>query len=279
MSKNSLHGVYTEQRENGAKLQKSFLIPVAEVQCDWNENIRPLNREHVDSWLHTLDEGDYVPAILVEMRDGVPWVIEGFHRHTAVTEHDPDALIECKEWKGSEGDKLITMRSSTTGLPLTFLQDAEVIAAIKEAEDLSSEQVAKRLGLSRTAVNNKMLVHEACDEIKQMITDGKVSATTVVEVITEVGQEKALAKIQHLLDRANRQGKAKVTAGSGGTKAFSAAKMRSVLELLSKGLDYEDFALNQDKLNDGDVDIELTLPKGEMVELMNIIEDYVEHTS
>jgi predicted DNA-binding protein (UPF0251 family) len=277
MAKNSLSGVYNDTKDQGSKLQKTFLLPVSEVQCDWDENIRPLNEEHIDNWLNTLDQGDYVPAILVEMREGVPWVIEGFHRHTAVTQHDEDGLIECKEWKGSEGEKLITMRASTSGLPLTFLEDAEVIADIKIAEDLSSEQLGKRLGISRTAVNNKLLIAEAEKGVKKLIREEKVSATTAIEVITKHGQKKALAQLKHLLERANRKGKAKVTAGSGGTKAFSAAKMRAVLELLAKGLDYEDFATNQDKLGDGDVDIELTLPKGEMVELMNIVEDYVEH--
>lgn len=276
MAKNSLSGVYNDTRDQGSKLLKSFLVPVAEVECEWDENIRERNDEHIESWLNTLEQGDYVPAILVEMRDGVPWVIEGFHRHTAVMEHDPDGLIECKEWKGSQGDKLITMRASTTGLPLTFLQDAEVIASIKEEEDITSDQLAKRIGLSRTAVNNKLLVAEASDEVKAMIRDGKVSATTVVDVIIDVGHEKALAKLEHLLERAERKGKAKVT-GPGGPKAFSSAKMRAALELVSTGLDYEQIALDKDELGDGDVDVTLTLDKADLFELINIIEDYVEH--
>jgi len=275
MAKNSLSGVYSDTKDQGSKLQKSFMIPVSEVECDWDENIRPLNQEHIDRWLSTLDSKDYVPAILVEMREGTPHVIEGFHRHTAVTQHDPDGLIECKEWKGSEGDKLITMRASTTGLPLTFLEDAEVLQEIKDAEECTAEQLAKRLGVSRTAVNNKLLVAESDPKVKAYIADGAISATRAIEIIIEVGQKKAAKKIKVELDRANRKGKSKVTAGTG-PKAFSVAKFRTVLELLSQGLDYEKFALNQDEL-DGEVDLTITLPKGEMSEFVNIIEDYLEH--
>lgn len=279
---NSLSSVYSDQREAGAKLQKTFLIPIEAIQCDWDENIRPRNEEHIETWKDTMRKSDYVPPVLVEMRDGVPHVIEGFHRYTAkrelvVNEKHEDYLLLCAEWKGSLADKLITMRNSTHGLPLTYLEDAEVILEVKTAGGYTAEQLAQRLGISRTAVNDKVLVAEACDEIKDMIRDEQISATMARDFIVKHGVD-ALAHIKRALERANKKGKARVTARVGGTKQFSAAKARAVLELLAAGLDYENFALNKDKLGDGDVDITLTLDKQLMEELVDILEDYVEHT-
>lgn len=280
MAKNSLSSVYNDTREEGAKLQKTFFLPIHTVQCTWDENIRPRNDEHTDSWKNTFLKNDYIPPILVEMRNGEPHVIEGFHRHTAQFELDAEGkgngLIECKEWKGSVGDKLITMRNSTTGLPLTFLEDAEVILRILKEEDLTAEKLASRIGVSRTAVNNKVLVAEAQDEIKELIREEKISATMAIDFIIKHG-DKALNHIEHALDKANRKGAAKVTRGSSGPKAFSAAKLRNAVELLAKGLDTEEFVNNLDSYGDGDVDITLTLSKDEVVELVYTIDEYCEH--
>lgn len=280
-TKNSLSSVYDERREDGAKLQKTFFLPLDAVECNWEDNIRPINEDHIKSWLHTMNTGGYVPPILVEMIDGTPFVVEGFHRHQAKHRHvaqGGDNLIECKEWRGTDLERYITMRDSTHGLPLTFLQDAELIAQMKGLEeDTTIEALAQRLGLSRTAVSNKLNIAACPDELKKMIEDDVVSATTVIDVINEVGVDNALDKVKFLLDKANAKGKARVTSRTGGTKNFSAAKMRNVLELLHIGLDYAKFSENYDKVKDGEVKVELKLTKSEMFDVVSILEEFAEH--
>ena len=276
---NSLSGVYTATKDSGASLQKEFLIPISSIQCDWDENIRDLNQEHIERWQHSMREGEWIPSVLVEMREGVPHVIEGFHRYTAKEqlieqEGFEDDLLLVKEWKGSAADRKVTMRASTSGLPLTYLQDAEVIAGIKKDGDYTPEQLAARLGISRTAVNNKLLLAEAPEEIKQLVKEEKVSGTVAVEAIIKHG-DKALNHLQHMLKKTEAQGGNKVR-GSG-PKAFSAAKLRSIAELLLAGMDYEKFISDYDKLGDGQVDVELSLDKADMYELVMILEDYDEY--
>lgn len=275
---NSLSGVYNATKDDGASLQKEFLIPIASIQCNWDENIRELNQEHIERWQHSMREGEWIPSVLVEMRDGVPHVVEGFHRYTAkeqlVEQEGADDLLLVKEWKGSAADRKVTMRASTSGLPLTYLQDAEVIADIKADGDYTPEQLAKRLGISRTAVNNKLLLAEAPEEIKQLVKDEKASGTVAVEAIIKHG-DKALNHLQHMLNKTENKGGNKVR-GSG-PKAFSSAKLRSIAELLLAGMDYEAFISNYDELGDGDVEVELTLDKSDMYELVMILEDYDEY--
>lgn len=276
---NSLSAVYNATKDDGACLQKEFRIPIAAIKRDWAENIRPKDKDHIERWKHSMREGETIPSVLVEMRDGVPWVIEGFHRYDAKEEliekegFDDDTLL-VKEWKGSEADRYVTMAASTTGLPLTFLQHAEVLARIKKAGDYTPEQLAARIGISRTAVNNKLLLAEASKEIKKLVEQDKVSGTTAVEAIIKHGN-KALEHLKHMLKKAEGNGGVKVR-GSG-SKAFSQAKMRTVMELLSAGWDYEDFISNQDQYGDGEVDITITLDKQEVLDMVNIIEDYDEY--
>ncbi|MFG1549467.1 hypothetical protein ABMA80_15710 [Halobacteriovorax sp. FRX-3] len=276
---NSLSGVYNATKDEGACLQKEFRIPIAHVKCDWSENIRERDDEHIERWKHSMRNGEYIPSVLVEMREGVPWVIEGFHRYTSKEElieqeGFEDETLLVKEWKGSVADRKVTMRASTSGLPLTFLQDAEVIAEIKNDGNYTPESLAKRLGISRTAVNNKLCLAEACEEIKQLVKDDVISGTTAVEAITQHG-DKALAHLQHLIKKNENKGGSARVRGTG-PKAFSQAKMRTVVELLLAGFDYEKFIENYNEIGDGDVDQEFTLDKKDMYDLVMILEEYAE---
>lgn len=276
---NSLSAVYNATKDDGAVLQKEFRIPIAHIKCEWKENIRPKDKEHIERWKHSIRSGETIPSVLVEMRDGVPWVIEGFHRYTAKEElieqegFDDETLL-VKEWKGSEADRYVTMAASTTGLPLTYLQHAEVLALIKKAGDYTPEQLAARIGVSRTAINNKLLLAEASKEIKELVEQEKVSGTVAVDAIIKHG-DKALEHLKHMLKKAEDKGGVKVR-GSG-SKAFSQAKMCTIMELLSAGWDYEDFISNQDRLGDGEVDITITLDEQDALYLVSIIEDYDEY--
>lgn len=276
---NSLNAVYTAAKDDGACLKKEFEIPISLIQCEWDENIRPKNDEHIERWKHTMRTGDYVPAVLVELRDGVPYVIEGFHRYTAkeqlVEQEGADDLLLVKEWKGSEDEKLITMHASTSGLPLTYLEDAEVILRIKAAGDYTPESLGQRMGVSRTTINNKILLAEASEEIKQLVREEKVSATVAIEAIIKHG-DKALNHLEHMLKKAEAKGKPSKVRGSG-AKAFSQAKLRTIAELLLVGFDYEKFVENYDELGDGDVDQEITLDKADMYELVMLLEEYSEY--
>lgn len=275
---NSLSGVYNATKDTGATLQKEYLIPISSIVCNWDENIRDLNEDHIERWKHSMREGEWIPSVLIEMRDGVPHVIEGFHRYTSkeqlVEQEGHDDLLLVKEWKGTAADRKVTMRASTSGLPLTYLQDAEVIADIKAEGDYTPESLAKRLGISRTAVNNKLLLAEAPEEIKELVRAEKVSGTVAVEAIIKHG-DKALNHLQHMLKKTESKGGNKVR-GSG-PKAFSAAKLRSIAELLLAGMDYEKFISDYDQLGDGEVEVELSLDKADMYELVMILEDYDEY--
>ena len=272
----ALSAVYSEQRDNGAKLQKTFLIPHGVLVCSWDENIRDLNEDHVLQWIHTIREGGYVPPVLVEMRGDDPHVIEGFHRWEAydriLKEDDGfDSVVLCAEWKGDEGDKLVTMRNSAGGLPLSYLEDAEVILQIKKAKNYTPEQLGQHLGISRTAVNNKILLAEAPKAIKKLVLEEKISATAAIEHIIKHGKD-ALAHIKRALAKAADKGKPR--AGGAGPKAFSNAKLRAIAELIAAGADFEQFVNDYDELGDGDVDVTLTLTKADMNELVNAIDDY-----
>ncbi|AUR85201.1 hypothetical protein NVP1077O_37 [Vibrio phage 1.077.O._10N.261.45.A10] len=278
---NSLSSVYADKKEQGAKLQKTFLIPLDVIVVDHEQNVRiELDMEHAMRFAHSYLEGKEVPPVYVKMVDGMPHLIEGYHRFTGLEEackQDPElpALIECKEFKGDDCDRLIFMMDSSDGKPLTFLEKAEAMELLNSTYEMSAVEIGKRMGVSHTDVNNKLALAQSEQGIKDLVIEGKISATMAIEYLAKYGND-ALERILFDLEKALNAGKTKVTASSGSsTAAFSAAKARTALELLSQGLEYEGIVAKLNKLK-GQVDCTLTLDASDMKDLILIIEEYTE---
>lgn len=279
---NSLSSVYKEKQEHGAKLQKTFLLPLDVLVVEHSENVRlELDMEHAMRFCHSYLEEKEVPPVYVKMIDGMPHLIEGYHRVTGRYEackQNPElpALIECKEFKGDEKDRLFFMMDSSDGKPLSFLEKALAMQRLYGEFELSAAAIGKRQGVSHTDVNNKLCLAQAGDDIHQLVIEGRISGTGAIEYITKFGVD-AYERILFDLERAAKKGSSKVTAGTGGSASpFSAAKARGALELLAKGLHYDSIVTKLAKLK-GDVDVTLTLDVDEMKELIEYIEEYVEH--
>ena len=277
---NSLQSVYTDHRDNGAKLQKTFLIPVDALVVEHDNNVRlKLDKEHAMKFAHSYMEGKEVPPVYVKMIDGLPHLIEGYHRVTGFIEAQEMGMeatcIECKEFKGDDIDRLVFMMDSSDGKPLTYLEKAEAMNKLNTAHEVSAAEIGRRMGVSHTDVNNKLALAQSPEELKQLVIDEKVSATMAVEYIAKYGNE-ALERLLFDLERALTKGKTKVTASSGGgVGPFSAAKARTALEIVSQALDYEPLVSKLNKL-EGEVDVTFRVGADDLKDLILIIEEYVE---
>ena len=58
---------------------------------------------------------------------------------------------------------------------LNPMEEAEGYKSLMDAFDLTQEEVAERVGKSRSAVANSLRLNNLCDEVKKMVIDGKLS--------------------------------------------------------------------------------------------------------
>lgn len=279
MAANSLQNVYQNNRDKGAKLQKTFMIPIDCIVVEHEENVRlELDMEHAMRFAHSFLEGKEVPPVYVKMIDGLPHLIEGYHRVTGFIEAQKQGLeddcIECKEFKGDDVDRLMFMMDSSDGKPLSFIEKAEAYNKLNSEFGVNATDIAKRMGVSHTDVNNKLCLAQADENIKKEVIAGTISATMAIEYITKYGDD-AYERILYDLSKAQSKGKTKVTAASsGGTGAFSAAKARTALEILSGTLNYEHIAPKLGTLQ-GIVDVDISIEADDLKDLIEIIEEYV----
>lgn len=106
-------------------------------------------------------------------------------------------------------DLTVALVRSNSGKPL---EPYELAIVCKRLSRFSWEvdEIAHRLGFTKTYVDNLLLLISSPIAIRQMVMDGKLSATTAVEAIKQHG-DKATVKLQAALEQAQSDGKERVT--------------------------------------------------------------------
>lgn len=123
----SLSQLYSS-KESGLTTKKTFLVPLSEIYAEEGSNVRELNQPHVEEFRDAFISGEYIPPLAVEVTECGVKVIDGHHRYygaLAATEAGCEIpRLECKDFVGSEADKIAFMVTSSQGLALASLERA-----------------------------------------------------------------------------------------------------------------------------------------------------------
>ena len=216
--------VKTAMKDAGASSRDLWYVARDEIRVIPNFNIRLRNdalRAHIRSIADSMKlEGFYrdKPLAGYVAKEGdaqVIYVTDGHcrleARDLAVSEGaEIDALPVVIAAQGTSIEDLtVALVRTGTGKPP---EPYEVAIACKRLSRFGWDpaHIALRLGFTRTYVDNLLLLMGAHPDIRQMVMDDRVSATTAVEAIKTHGA-KALERLQAALENAKAGGKERVT--------------------------------------------------------------------
>ena len=121
----SLGQLYND-KDAGLTTRKTYNVPLDKIYAEEGYNVRELNRAHVEEFRDAFIAGEYIPPLAVEVTERGVKVIDGHHRYhgaLAAIEMGHDIVrLECKDFVGSEADKIAFMVTSSQGLALTPLE-------------------------------------------------------------------------------------------------------------------------------------------------------------
>lgn len=225
-------------KQDGISRTDSFRIDPNLIELEKGFNLREENDElkaHIDRLYHAMKAGASVPAVDVQIVDGVPKARDGHCRIRAakrLRKEEPDFTLECRQLRGNDVDALFHMMGTGTGgKALSPLEAGKgYLRAIKMG--IKPAEIAARLGVSVVTVSNGLTLAEAPAEVQQMIAAGEVSATTARDAIKQgtggVEALKEAVKKHRTTPTKKKNGKpAKVTAKKlKGTKAEKKPKSK-----------------------------------------------------
>lgn len=268
------HGAGAIKKSTGFKLRPDILDPYA------IKNIREkLDEEHIAYFESCYLAGNHVDPIVVvhePTETGMVRVLEGRHRAMGAIralKKNPDLMVEVHTVPLSDAlDFIDFMLGSDRRLPFTFLEKALAVANMKALNpDLSTQQLADMRHVTKTAIENYLILATGDEQTLDLIREGKIAGSQVVEYIREHGADKAYDAIMADLNRAAAVGAPRTPRAAGAKSKFSHGKALDALEILLN-LNFDVKQLAKDK---GEVTLKLGVQDAK--DLIAIVDEYELH--
>lgn len=106
-------------------------------------------------------------------------------------------------------DLTVALVRSSSGKPLEPYELGIVCKRLSRF-GWDADEIARRLGFTRTYVENLLLLISSAPGVRQMVMDGKVSATTAIDALKQFGSQ-AEQRLMSALDKVQQKGGERVT--------------------------------------------------------------------
>ncbi|XTZ39544.1 ParB/RepB/Spo0J family partition protein [Salmonella enterica] len=229
----SLGQLYND-KDAGLTTRKTYNVPLEKIYAEDGYNVRELNHAHVIEFRDAFIAGEYIPPLAVEVTEQGVKVIDGHHRYhgalAAVEMGHEIVRLECKDFTGSEADKIAFMVTSSQGLALTSLERGAAYHRLQN-QGWSPSEIAVKVKRSESDILQHLQLHECTPYIKRLVRAGSMNYAIAIGISREHGVY-ADREASRLMKKAEAAGKKKITK-SIAKPQFNAGKARRFLELLS----------------------------------------------
>lgn len=219
--------------------RKTYLLGVGELYVEPGYNVREIDQTHVEEFRDAFIAGEHIPPLAVQVTEQGIKIIDGHHRYYGALlaqEAGHEIRLECKDFVGSEADRIAFMVTSSQGRALEPLERAAAYQRMMN-QGWEPAEIAKKVKRSVADVDHHLQLLTVGDGLIAMVKTGEVAATTAVAMVREHGAKaETVAKTQ--LEKAKASGKKKLTRAAA-MPQFSTAQMRKLLELLAKNCEAE----------------------------------------
>lgn len=224
---------------SGLTVKKTHMVPLQSIYIEEGFNVRDIDFDHVNEFKEAFIAGEYIPPLFVEVTEKGVKVIDGHHRYLgaleAVKSGHEIARIECKDFTGTEADKIAFMITSSQGKPLSPTERAVAYHRLIN-QGFSVDEIAKKVKRSPTDVRHHLQLAECEPQIKAMVKAHEISSSDAIALQKEHGALAAQVAKQALID-AQEQGKNKVVLKKFNHKtAYStlSAEVNNVIDFIEK---------------------------------------------
>ncbi|WP_405079663.1 ParB N-terminal domain-containing protein [Pectobacterium carotovorum] len=254
-------------KETGITVRKTHLVPISEIYAEDGYNVRELDPAHVAEFKDAFIAGEYIPPLAVEVTEHGVKVIDGHHRFAgakAANAAGHEILrLECKDFVGTEADKIAFMVTSSQGLALTPLERGAAYHRLYN-QGWSNAQIAAKVKRSESDIIQHLQLHQDCSPyLKSLVRSGSLNYALAIDINREHGVY-ADKVASGLMEKAEAAGKKKITK-SIAKPQFPAAKTKRLIELIHKSAPIVSEGSSRDYL---------LLPVGVKDEVVSILDEF-----
>lgn len=204
-----------ESKVDGIQKATIFKVDPDAVEFEEGFNLREEGPEldaHLNALYEAMKSGAFVPPIDVSVVDGRVIVRDGHCRTRVARRLKSEGIpyhLEARQFRGNETECVFHMISSAQGKSLTPLEQGRgFMRLIRYGLDVQA--IKERTGLSRTTIENGLMLAEAPVEVQQMVSRGEVATQVALDMLRKHGT-KAAEHLRPHIDKVKAEGGAKVT--------------------------------------------------------------------
>lgn len=220
--------------DNSIKTQKTYMVEPGSIHIEQGYNVRDIDPDHVEEFRQAYVAGEFVPPLVVTVTENGIRVMDGHHRLMGAMAALPDVphlMLEVKDFKGTEADRVAFMITSSQGRALLPVERARAYLRLSN-QGLSSKQIAAKVKRSSVDVDNHLNLLSAPEELVGMVQNGEVAMTTALALTREHGAA-AVTVAKDKLTKAKEKGKKKLTSSAASAK-FSTKKSARIVKLIAE---------------------------------------------
>ena len=151
-------------------------LPISQVECNANQPRKRFDDEALEELADSIREhGILQPLTVRRLSTGYYQIIAGERRWRAARlaglSEVPAIVIEADDRKASE----LALIENLQREDLDPIEEAEGYRKLMDSYQLTQEDVAARVGKSRSAVANALRLLGVCPEVRALLIDGKLS--------------------------------------------------------------------------------------------------------
>lgn len=216
----------------GTTTKKTYLVPLADLYIEDGYNVREINLEHVEEFKAAFIAGEYVPPLAVEVNERGVKIIDGHHRYMgaqAACEAGHEVVrLECKDFTGTEADKIAFMITSSQGMPLSPLERGAAYQRLAN-QGWTNAEIAKKVKRSESDIIQHIQLTECSPYVQKLVREGRLNYALAIELHRKHGVRTDSA-VSKMIEKLEGTGKTKITRATAAPQ-FSAKKARRFIEI------------------------------------------------
>lgn len=151
---------------------------------------QPEVQEHIRGLADSYKAGRYVPPIVVQVRDGIPYVRDGMHRRRglmlAISEGAEIRRVQVLEHRGDEAQQTLLLATSNNGRPLSPMETAVIYDRLTKW-GWTLQEIATSVRRTPNHVTKTLALLEMPIELKRMVQRNEIAATQAAELYQQHG--------------------------------------------------------------------------------------------
>jgi ParB family transcriptional regulator, chromosome partitioning protein len=173
------------------------LVPIEDVDPNPDQPRQAMG--DLSELMASIVEKGVIEPLIVRARGGRFQIIAGERRYQAAVQVGLAELpVVVRDVDDAEIIELALVENIQRK-DLTPFEEAEALFALAERKGFTHEDVAKRLGKSRSAITETMALHRMPDEVKHLCRLADISSKSLLlEIVRQSDPQKMIALIEHI---------------------------------------------------------------------------------